>query len=73
MATKQLMVNCSACAKPTLHVAQTPTHVVHLLLSIITAGFWLIVWIFLSIGTPKPQCTICGKKNSSHKSFSLSS
>lgn len=73
MATKQVMVECGSCGKPTLHVVQVPAHVLHLLLSIITMGFWLIVWFFLTVGAPKPQCTICGKKNSQHKSFSLSS
>ena len=37
-------------------------HILHLLLSIVTAGIWLIVWI-LFIQAKDPQCSVCGRSN----------
>lgn len=59
MPTKQLMNYCSKCKKQTLHIKQTPNHILHLLLSLVT-GFWVIVWILVAINTRDSNCTICG-------------
>lgn len=58
MPTKQLMFICDDCNKPTIHLQQQPNHILHLLLSVCTAGLWLIVWIFQRSSTP--ECTVCG-------------
>lgn len=41
---------------------ETPNHVLHLLLSVFTAGVWIIVWIILSIGASfnSYKCPHCG-------------
>lgn len=72
MSTSQIMIHCKRCGKPTIHLAQHPNHIMHLLLTVFTAGLWLIVWVFAAAGTQKPQCTVCGKRNSQLKSFALS-
>lgn len=58
MPTKQLMQHCNHCGRPTLHIQQTPNHLLHLVLTILTAGIWLIVWIFTK--STRPTCTVCG-------------
>lgn len=41
---------------------ETPNHVLHLLLSVLTLGLWLFVWLAQSI-YPRPfLCPICGGK-----------
>ena len=61
MPTTNFMANCSKCQKKTLHIEQKMNHILHLLLSIVTAGVWIIVWVILAIlHSNKPQCTICG-------------
>lgn len=61
MATTNLMTNCSKCQKKTLHIEQKLNHILHLLLAIVTAGVWLIVWVLLAfLHDKKTQCTICG-------------
>ena len=61
MPTTNVMTNCSKCQKKTLHIEQKMNHILHLLLSIVTAGVWIIVWVILAIlHSNKPQCTICG-------------
>lgn len=60
MPTKQLMIECRQCEKPTQHNQYAPIHILHLLLTLVTGGLWLFVWIYqISI---KPQCTVCGTK-----------
>ena len=63
MGHQQDMLNCKACDKKTLHTRTTPNTLLHIFLSIITAGIWLIVWIlFISKGAYK--CMTCGKAKS---------
>ena len=45
MGTSQIMKKCAECNKSTMHYQEKPNHILHLLLSIVTAGIWLIVWI----------------------------
>ncbi|MCP4076353.1 MAG: hypothetical protein GY744_09230 [Gammaproteobacteria bacterium] len=37
-------------------------HILHLLLSIITAGLWLIVWLLISVKIGGWRCSTCGSK-----------
>lgn len=61
MPTSNVMTNCSKCQKKTLHIEQKLNHILHLLLSVVTAGVWLIVWILLALfHDKKTQCTVCG-------------
>jgi len=36
-------------------------HVLHLLLTVLTAGLWLIVWILVSIKIGGWRCSQCGR------------
>ena len=62
MSTKQEMYFCKTCQKPTLHLENKPNHVLHLLLSVLTAGSWIIVWVLVSMGTGNARCTVCGTR-----------
>lgn len=39
---------------------QTPNHILHLLLSIVTAGLWLIVWALMILSVGRFKCPHCG-------------
>ncbi|KQV83655.1 hypothetical protein ASC90_20440 [Rhizobium sp. Root1220] len=41
---------------------QTPNHVLHLLLTIVTGGAWIIVWIILTLSVGPYRCPNCGAK-----------
>lgn len=42
---------------------EVPNRVFHLLLSVLTAGIWLIVWVPLELMAPaRYRCPICGEK-----------
>jgi hypothetical protein len=47
-----------------LAVKRTPNHILHLLLSIVTGGLWLFVWLALIIisGESSYRCASCGSK-----------
>lgn len=62
MPTSQLMKKCVECNKMTMHFQEKPNYILHVILSIITAGVWLIVWL-LFINAKDPQCSICGRSN----------
>lgn len=53
---------CWHCHKQLLVRRQKPMHLIHFLLSLLTAGLWLVVW-FLAECFKKPwRCSLCGKK-----------
>ncbi len=70
MPSDQVVVYCKNCKKSTVQVKQRANHILHLLLSVVTVGLWLIVWFFIALFTSDtPTCTICGNevKNNSHR------
>ncbi|VGO22707.1 hypothetical protein [Pontiella sulfatireligans] len=51
---------CADCDTVTKCEARTPSHILHLLLSIITAGLWVIVWVLLILKPLAWRCASCG-------------
>ena len=51
---------CARCKKNVVVFRRGTSHVLHLLLSILTAGLWLIVWIGASIKFGGWRCHECG-------------
>lgn len=60
MGTRQIMAHCKVCREPTLHLDQTPDHLLHLLLTLLTCSLWLFVWVASCVVKNRPQCTRCG-------------
>lgn len=63
MGIKQSSRYCHFCQQDVLAQASSPNHILHLILSCLTAGVWVLVWIsmiFLSIGGYR--CSQCGRK-----------
>jgi len=52
---------CKHCKEDVMAVKPTPNHVLHLLLSLISFGLWIPVWILITIvGVGAFRCTKCG-------------
>ena len=51
---------CTNCNKYVLVRGATPNHILHLLLTLVTCGLWLIVWVLLSIAPVVWRCSQCG-------------
>lgn len=63
MGQKQTGSYCPSCQKNVMAVGSSPNHLLHLVLSFITAGLWLVVWLLLAIGTMgNYRCSQCGSK-----------
>ena len=45
---------------------QTPNHLLHLILTIITAGLWVPIWILLTLFSGPYRCPHCGAKTMSY-------
>lgn len=61
MASNQVMSPCKVCGKSTMHLQPSTSHVLHLLLSILTMGFWVIAWFLVAQSNASQKtCTQCG-------------
>jgi hypothetical protein len=62
VSVKQTSAYCNVCQRQSLFQKPRINHVLHLILSIVTLGFWLFVWAILGIiNTSKsPRCVTCG-------------
>jgi hypothetical protein len=63
MPSDQVVVYCKNCKKNTVQIKQRTNHILHLILTLVTFGFWIIVWFFIAMSTnDTPQCTVCGNQ-----------
>lgn len=51
---------CKCCQKQVLAIRPGTNHVLHLLLSLVTMGFWVIIWFLASIKFGGWRCSQCG-------------
>jgi hypothetical protein len=52
---------CPNCSAQVLATAPATNHLLHLVLSVLTAGFWLVIWLLVPLLWSKPyRCTRCG-------------
>jgi len=47
---------------PVYATANTPNHILHLLLTLVTFGVWLVVWIALTVMPKSYRCPQCGQR-----------
>jgi hypothetical protein len=63
MSQKQTSAYCPYCDRQTLAIGTKPNHLLHLVLSICTAGVWLVVWLLVAIGKIGGyRCSKCGTR-----------
>ena len=51
---------CEVCNKRVVVFRKGINHLLHLILTILTSGFWLIVWIALVVRVGGWRCSECG-------------
>jgi hypothetical protein len=53
---------CHTCNRQSLYQKPGINHVLHLILTVLTFGFWAFVWIVLGIinSSKRPLCVTCG-------------
>ena len=63
MPTQEESKYCDRCKRYMLVRKPATNHILHLILSIVTVGFWIPIWILvgISVASTKWRCTHCGK------------
>jgi len=57
-----VMKQCKNCKKMTQHTQPSTSHILHLLLSIITSGVWVVIWLLVGMSnSSSAQRTVCGR------------
>ena len=51
---------CKSCDRQVMIHRRSPNHVLHLLLTLLTGGLWLFIWILASIRIGGWRCSQCG-------------
>ena len=62
MASEESSGFCEMCNKQVLVRRKGTNHLLHLILSILTAGVWIIIWILASIKIGGWRCSQCGSE-----------
>ena len=63
MGYKQTNKFCRQCGTGVLAAGRTPSHVLHLVLTVLSVGLWLPIWILLALfSTGGYRCSNCGSK-----------
>jgi len=65
MGIEQTFRYCGRCRRSTMAYRPSASHILHLLLTILTGGIWLIVWFGSCVRVGGWKCGTCGKQNSS--------
>ena len=55
---------CSRCGNSTMHYRKGTNHILHLLLTVLLCGWWLPVWLLLSLKIGGWRCQVCGYRGS---------
>lgn len=59
--SNQVMKHCKVCGEVTMHVQPATSHLLHLFLSVMTAGLWIVIWFFVAqSNASQSQCSQCG-------------
>ena len=51
---------CPYCQKQVIAEKEGTNHILHLLLSVLTSGFWVIIWILCAL-SGEWRCSQCGR------------
>lgn len=65
MAVIQSSRKCRACNRKTLHQRPKSSDLVHLVMTVLTVGLWLPIWVLAALGGlfSAWRCQLCGKAN----------
>jgi hypothetical protein len=61
MALQQATGFCKSCDRQTMIQRPGTNHILHLILSVLTMGFWVVIWILASVKIGGWRCGSCGR------------
>jgi hypothetical protein len=53
---------CASCQQQRVVFRQGTNHILHLILTLLTVGFWAIIWFGVAVKIGGWRCTECGSK-----------
>jgi hypothetical protein len=60
-----MTIFCGQCRAERVHTVEGPNHILHLIVSLLTVGLWLIGWLVVVLMDRKElQCERCGSRTS---------
>lgn len=63
MSLKTKGAYCNHCKDQVMAQGTKPNHVLHLILTLVTLGFWFPIWVIITITkTGGYRCTRCGNR-----------
>jgi len=63
MSLKTKGAYCSHCQKQVMAQGNKPNHILHLLLTVLSFGLWIPIWLLLTImSAGNYRCTQCGSR-----------
>lgn len=71
MADQHTQAYCRECECRVRATRPGTNHILHLLLSVITMGFWVVVWILAAVKIGGWSCPHCGSRKLRFKSFGM--
>ncbi len=57
---EQTHKRCRRCERPTEHYRQATNHLLHFVITVVTCGWWALVWLLLSFKIGGWKCRECG-------------
>lgn len=63
MATETRAGYCNDCAERRKLERNGVNHILHLILTLVTFGLWVFIWILAAISKDPWRCSTCGSKN----------
>ena len=61
MGVEQSSCFCETCQRSVLASRPTANHVLHLLLAVLSCGFWIPIWVLCAIDPGPWRCQLCGR------------
>jgi len=52
---------CSTCRRQTASIRPRANHILHLILSLLSCGWWVPVWLLCALLPGAARCTVCGQ------------
>lgn len=54
---------CAHCQQDVVAAEETPNHLLHFVLTLVTLGLWVPIWILATLGIiARYRCTQCGNR-----------
>lgn len=57
---KYVPAYCANCNDQVMAIGSRSNHVMHLILAVLTGGFWVPIWLILSLRRGSLKCVKCG-------------